>query len=134
MDLFGLFPLRQMPRTFDLDQPAVWERFHDPFAVFERDRIILFTPNHKYRPRVLTNASQLVHLIDIAIADDLRQTGAAESLVLHLIAVAFRPVGKTLWVQEVAELTFGPVTLVEHSCQVVPHRRQVFDERELVRL
>src|SRR5262245_57699446 len=36
--------------------------------------------------------------------------------------------------EEIAELAVGPVLLVEHSAEIVPHRRKVLDKRELVRL
>src|SRR3989442_12238 len=123
-----------MPGALDRHKAAMREQWHEPLAVFEWYGVVLLSPNNQDRPRMFTDTLQLIGLIHVAVGDDLRQTGAPESFVLHLISIALGPIGKLLRMQEVAELAVGPGFFIQDGSEVTPHPRHTFDHRQRVRL
>src|SRR5579872_3303831 len=65
---------------------------------------------------------QLFHLIRLCIADNLGQSGASKTPVLHLDAVSVRPIWKALGVLEVVELGARPRSLVGQHRDELPER------------
>src|SRR5262249_1665678 len=96
-------------------------------AQLEGDVRILLAPDHENGPLLASNHLQLLALIRVDVALEIRKTRTAETSIPELDSIAIRPFGKPLRMQEVAELTVRPSALVENRRHDVPHPRHGLD-------